>query len=120
MLAPDGRPTFARRVGTADVLDNHRLLPSVFLLCLLLAGLVSVLFVISAINYSVLAWMGRGEAAERTIRRAAERRLKDSIADLDFAETRRSEEHTSELQSLMRISYAVFCLTKNNENKLRI
>src|SRR3546814_6547806 len=26
---------------------------------------------------------------------------------------RRSEEHTSELQSLMRISYAVFCLTKN-------
>src|SRR3546814_6486602 len=28
--------------------------------------------------------------------------------------TRRSEEHTSELQSLMRNSYAVFCLTKNN------
>src|SRR3546814_5379795 len=27
-------------------------------------------------------------------------------------EVRRSEEHTSELQSLMRISYAVFCLTK--------
>src|SRR3546814_10680153 len=31
---------------------------------------------------------------------------------------RRSEEHTSELQSLMRISYAVFCLEKNTkENK---
>src|SRR3546814_5844668 len=30
----------------------------------------------------------------------------------------RSEEHTSELQSLMRISYAVFCLKKkNNKNK---
>src|SRR3546814_8302472 len=29
----------------------------------------------------------------------------------------RSEEHTSELQSLMRISYAVFCLTKNNQLK---
>src|SRR3546814_3548045 len=27
----------------------------------------------------------------------------------------RSEEHTSELQSLMRISYAVFCLNKNNQ-----
>src|SRR3546814_5573566 len=27
----------------------------------------------------------------------------------------RSEEHTSELQSLMRISYAVFCLTKKNK-----
>src|SRR3546814_10469041 len=29
---------------------------------------------------------------------------------------RRSEEHTSELQSLMRISYAVFCLKKKNNN----
>src|SRR3546814_10444749 len=28
---------------------------------------------------------------------------------------RRSEEHTSELQSLMRISYAVFCLTKKKQ-----
>src|SRR3546814_2269214 len=31
--------------------------------------------------------------------------------------TKRSEEHTSELQSLMRISYAVFCLKKKNINK---
>src|SRR3546814_7726109 len=31
------------------------------------------------------------------------------------AELSRSEEHTSELQSLMRISYAVFCLKKNNK-----
>src|SRR3546814_8338837 len=29
----------------------------------------------------------------------------------------RSEEHTSELQSLMRISYAVFCLKKKTKNK---
>src|SRR3546814_8780391 len=29
----------------------------------------------------------------------------------------RSEEHTSELQSLMRISYAVFCLKKQNSTK---
>src|SRR3546814_6451011 len=29
----------------------------------------------------------------------------------------RSEEHTSELQSLMRISYAVFCLQKNNQQQ---
>src|SRR3546814_7459479 len=33
----------------------------------------------------------------------------------------RSEEHTSELQSLMRISYAVFCLKKKNQsNELKI
>src|SRR3546814_4180833 len=30
----------------------------------------------------------------------------------------RSEEHTSELQSLMRISYAVFCLKKNKQHNL--
>src|SRR3546814_10770731 len=36
--------------------------------------------------------------------------------DVDLAElARRSEEHTSELQSLMRISYAVFCLKKKNK-----
>src|SRR3546814_2786297 len=33
--------------------------------------------------------------------------------------TIRSEEHTSELQSLMRISYAVFCLKKKNQQKLQ-
>src|SRR3546814_1146911 len=32
-------------------------------------------------------------------------------------ERRRSEEHTSELQSLMRISYAVFCLKKKKQKK---
>src|SRR3546814_5025131 len=32
--------------------------------------------------------------------------------------TDRSEEHTSELQSLMRISYAVFCLKKTNTHQL--
>src|SRR3546814_2527635 len=34
------------------------------------------------------------------------------VSELDL--TNRSEEHTSELQSLMRISYAVFCLKKQN------
>src|SRR3546814_10484155 len=32
----------------------------------------------------------------------------------------RSEEHTSELQSLMRISYAVFCLKKKNKDKSQL
>src|SRR3546814_3578096 len=34
-----------------------------------------------------------------------------------FFPTQRSEEHTSELQSLMRISYAVFCLKKKKKTK---
>src|SRR3546814_5436350 len=40
--------------------------------------------------------------------------LLESAFKLSKAGGRRSEEHTSELQSLMRISYAVFCLTKKN------
>src|SRR3546814_10044831 len=34
-----------------------------------------------------------------------------------YGDEMRSEEHTSELQSLMRISYAVFCLQKKNTHK---
>src|SRR3546814_5488146 len=36
--------------------------------------------------------------------------------DLDRSIPIRSEEHTSELKSLMRISYAVFCLKKKKDN----
>src|SRR3546814_9708591 len=36
----------------------------------------------------------------------------EAVSALDVSVQARSEEHTSELQSLMRISYAVFCLTK--------
>src|SRR3546814_5389328 len=39
------------------------------------------------------------------------------IIGIDAADQERSEEHTSELQSLMRISYAVFCLKKKKTNK---
>src|SRR3546814_4356599 len=37
-----------------------------------------------------------------------------------FHSPRRSEEHTSELQSLMRISYAVFCLKKKNKKSTKL
>src|SRR3546814_5451794 len=48
-----------------------------------------------------------------------------SFAHLDATTTLRSEEHTSELQSLMRISYAVFCLkkkitTRSKQNKTKL
>src|SRR3546814_7523440 len=48
----------------------------------------------------------------------ADRRLPDIGVDMagQAAHPRRSEEHTSELQSLMRISYAVFCLQKKTSN----
>src|SRR3546814_10015913 len=61
-------------------------------------------------------WVGRGR------RRPAPARTDRSSASVwssyhvSFGLSR-SEEHTSELQSLMRISYAVFCLKKKKEKK---
>src|SRR3546814_5235509 len=54
------------------------------------------------------------------------RRLQDPLAELVKIEPKaigvgqyqRSEEHTSELQSLMRISYAVFCLKKKTYSNM--
>src|SRR3546814_2790405 len=43
------------------------------------------------------------------------RRRSAGLAELHRAQGQRSEEHTSELQSLMRISYAVFCLKKKKK-----
>src|SRR3546814_5500846 len=47
--------------------------------------------------------------------------LKDEVLEFNSeaasAEVDRSEEHTSELQSLMRISYAVFCLKKKTKKQ---
>src|SRR3546814_10411714 len=40
----------------------------------------------------------------------------DNPCQLGETECTRSEEHTSELQSLMRISYAAFCVKKKNNN----
>src|SRR3546814_2088743 len=42
--------------------------------------------------------------------------LDPAIADVERDDLIRSEEHTSELQSLMRISYAVFCLKKKTQH----
>src|SRR3546814_5745592 len=41
----------------------------------------------------------------------------EEILERDYRTAQRSEEHTSELQSLMRISYAVFCLKQKKKKK---
>src|SRR3546814_1047544 len=57
--------------------------------------------------------------AARTDVLAAEGKIQEARSAQQQAvdELERSEEHTSELQSLMRISYAVFCLKKKNNKK---
>src|SRR3546814_509647 len=61
--------------------------------------------------------------SQRHPSRSARSRNQPTLSTRNWAKDRlsgvRSEEHTSELQSLMRISYAVFCLKKNNNtNKI--
>src|SRR3546814_6136076 len=70
---------------------------------------------------------GEGEEDGEHRRRETDRRQDDARIEIDVREQfllgeiivvqRRSEEHTSELQSLMRISYAVFCLKKKNSDR---
>src|SRR3546814_7931056 len=68
-------------------------------------------------------WLNRKQLADHPVRleEAAKRDHRRLGQDMDLfhlqAEAHRSEEHTSELQSLMRISYAVFCLKNKQQLK---
>src|SRR3546814_9575836 len=68
------------------------------------------------LRYLLRSSLGAGAGVEPDqVRRAVECGADDRVL---FVCAARSEEHTSELQSLMRISYAVFCL-KKQKNKQR-
>src|SRR3546814_3749576 len=56
------------------------------------------------------------KSCELHLERGGDILVQGSISPHLYTLLRRSEEHTSELQSLMRISYAVFCLKKKNQN----
>src|SRR3546814_7769250 len=92
------------------------------------AGLVTAIVVDADTRALLMVAHMNAEAIERTratgqahfwsrSRRALWRKGETSGNGLNVAEMRvdRSEEHTSELQSLMRISYAVFCLKKKKQ-----
>src|SRR3546814_8478762 len=71
------------------------------------------------------AWLGTKRRLPAGVRRAYIAPYDgwaNAISTLRFMQDIKSEEHTSELQSLMRISYAVFCLKtkKKRQNALRI
>src|SRR3546814_1491590 len=66
---------------------------------------------LAAVAILSLAWAGPAAADERLIRDY----LVDEVRQWSSSPVVRSEEHTSELQSLMRISYAVFCLKKKTQ-----
>src|SRR3546814_6644439 len=60
----------------------------------------------------------RGQAARAGAGSGLENSIESSTdPNLSAIRSSRSEEHTSELQSLMRISYAVFCLKKTTKTK---
>src|SRR3546814_9998074 len=57
------------------------------------------------------------EGIDLTKDKLALQRLKEAAEKAKIELSSRSEEHTSELQSLMRISYAVFCLKKKQQKQ---
>src|SRR3546814_19927251 len=61
---------------------------------------------------TISAASGPGTRAKRGMREVKMTSNKETTASTVVVGSNRSEEHTSELQSLMRISYAVFCLKK--------
>src|SRR3546814_7971125 len=61
---------------------------------------------------------GRGDGLRQARKRARCQPVAGRIENRD-GRSRRSEEHTSELQSLMRISYAVFCLKKKKTKHIK-
>src|SRR3546814_7173363 len=72
-------------------------------------------------EYAPVDWVRFRSAYNRAIRAPTLNELYSPItrgfsSGSDPCEASRSEEHTSELQSLMRISYAVFCLKKKKNN----
>src|SRR3546814_4805298 len=65
-------------------------------------------------NYRVAQTLKLFDPPLVTRQRRCIRRVDAVDSDFNLDIFQRSEEHTSELQSLMRISYAVFCLKKKN------
>src|SRR3546814_9025015 len=60
-------------------------------------------------------WLPASDIAARDAAEAAAPDVRDAVGNLlADGDSVRSEEHTSELQSLMRTSYAVFCLKKKH------
>src|SRR3546814_9701773 len=67
---------------------------------------------VALVPMAPITWMIRIQVATMLARDELQRRI--DLEAIAIASIGRSEEHTSELQSLMRISYAVFCLQKKN------
>src|SRR3546814_7119974 len=69
-------------------------------------------------NWARFAQPNRAAMEQALLHIQAQASLSSNVTEI-ITKALRSEEHTSELQSLMRISYAVFCLKKKNTNQIK-
>src|SRR3546814_2807216 len=86
----------------------------ILVLLLLIFAFISLIFIQVDVSVS-----SQGILTASTERNTVKSPINGRVREVFVREnlTVRSEEHTSELQSLMRISYAVFCLTKKKKHK---
>src|SRR3546814_6356357 len=71
----------------------------------------------TTVDSTALSWTTNGGAQNRQVGRNRRAGRREKNPGWGQPSPNRSEEHTSELQSLMRISYAVFCLKKKKRTK---
>src|SRR3546814_10377168 len=108
--AIDDPPAFA--VENRDV-PHRRHLPGIGLI----GRRIGILVEFRRLFGGLVARRGRLDPAGRRATGERQRHRSQQLSGLVVGE--RSEEHTSELQSLMRLSYAFFCLKKKNQEKLQ-
>src|SRR3546814_11762629 len=95
--------------ATTEIYTTDTLFPYTTLFRSERAQSVAAIFRLSGLQRDRLMLRGMGSVAPRAANDSVEGRALNRRVELLVT---RSEEHTSELQSLMRISYAVFCLKK--------
>src|SRR3546814_1294510 len=77
------------------------------------AGATHLFTLLCLLAWCVASWVSPAYQMPSPI--AVLRGMGEFLTNINLLEQLRSEEHTSELQSLMRISYAVFCLKKKQQ-----
>src|SRR3546814_3734060 len=113
--AAEDHPTWARHGWRSESREESKLAHDGLIAALDIGTTKVCCFVAEADQAGQVRVLGIGHHASSGIKGGM-------IVEMEAAERsiRRSEEHTSELQSLMRISYAVFCLKKKQPTHIKL
>src|SRR3546814_8907446 len=105
-------------VCSSDLPSDESCPPSGPIACALSARVSRTRAVLAAKDHAIVTTRDRPSGSTSvTLKRTASDVHRTKLRSKNVVISLRSEEHTSELQSLMRISYAVFCLKKKTKSQ---